>query len=377
MSIILKLVRNILCLSLSTICFVLTCPILSHCQETPMTHVALNLPLSGPLDYYGKSVEEGVETALEEDVNNRNLVKFNFEDNEGKGRQAVTVANKQLANSPDIYVSGVKPQLMAIKEIVEKHDIPHFQWIFDVNVRPQGEKNNFRTWVNFKDEPQIFLEHAKEVKPKKVAIIYVSLPHTDEEYNKLIIPGLRKQGIEDIYIQPYQMDLTDFSAMVLNIRSYKPDLLIISGFATNLGPMIKRLHEQNLIKGKNVIATYDLIDALNLVRPEWIEGIKVSAPLFLTRKDADPKIKAWFVKFKERYNKEPNYTHAYAYDMAKIIIEATKIKRTNPERTLTDIIQELDMKGLTGHLKFDEFGSLPISIERGVIRGGSLVRDGD
>lgn len=372
MNIISKVAKNILCQTLFTVCFLLTCPISSYSQETYTTHVALNLPLSGPLDYYGKSVEEGVEIALEEDTNNSKLVEFHFEDNEGKGKQAVTVANKQLANSPDIYVSGVKPQLMAIKDIVEKHDIPHFEWIFDVNVRPHGEKNNFRTWVNFKDEPQIFLEYAKEVKPKKVAIIYVSLPHTDEEYNNLIIPGLRKQGIEDIYVQPYQMDLTDFSAMVLNIRSYKPDLLIISGFATNLGPMIKRLHEQNLIKGKNVIATYDLIDTLHLVRPEWIEGINVSAPLFLTRKDEDPKIKAWFTKFKKQHKREPNYTHAYAYDMAKIILEATKIKKTTPKRTLTEVIQ--DLEGLTSRLKFDEFGSLPLSIERAVVKNGVLVK---
>jgi len=348
---------------------------LVYSQEITPINVALNIPLSGPLAYYGQSIQEGI--AIASDEENKKLVNFDFQDNEGKAKVAVSIANSQLLKAPNIYVSGVKPQLMAIKEIIAKRDIPHFQFVFDVNIRPNGEANNFRTWVNFKEEPEVFIHFAKEIKPKKIAIVYVSLPHTNEEYQQLIIPGLKLKGVEDVYVQPYQMDLTDFGAIALNVRAYKPDLLIISGFAENLAVMTRRLYEQGLIKDKNVIATYDLIDALNLVRPEWVEGVRVSAPLFLTRKDEDLKIKNWFNTFKERYNKEPNYTDAYAYDMAKIFFEAARRKAQNQQKSLTEIIQEIDMPGLTTQLKFDKYGSLPISIERGVVRGGGLYRDVD
>lgn len=346
-------------------------------QETQPLKIALNLPLSGALAVYGQSIEEGVRTAVQDEEENSKLVDFDFEDNAGKAAEAVKIANEQLLKHPDIYVSGIKPQLMAIKDIIEKSQIPHFQWVFDANIRPNGEKVNFRTWVNFKDEPQVFIEFAKKIQPKKVAIIYVSLPHTDEEYNKIIIPGLKLLGIEDIYVQPYQMDLTDFSALVLNIRGYKPDLLILSGFSENLASMVKRLHEQNLIQNKNVIATYDMIDAAALVKHEWIEGIKVATPKFLNMKDSDSKIKGWSIKFKELYGKEANYTNAYAYDMGKIIIEASRIKRANPNRSLTDILQNINIQGLTSSLNFNEFGDLPLSIERGVIKSGSVVKDGE
>jgi hypothetical protein len=44
-------------------------------------------------------------------------------------------------------------------------------------------------------------------------------------------------------------------------------------------------------------------------------------------------------------------------------------------RILTEIIQSIDIEGLTSRLKFDEEGSLPLSIERAVVRGGRLIRD--
>lgn len=61
--------------------------------------------------------------------------------------------------------------------------------------------------------------------------------------------------------------------------------------------------------------------------------------------------------------------------MAKIFLEASKIKNTNPEKGLTEIIQNIDIDGLTSRLKFDEEGSLPLSIERAVVRSGKLLRD--
>lgn len=342
-------------------------------EDSKPLNIAANLPLSGPLAVYGASVQEGVSMAMEETKESSSLVRFNFQDNEGQAKVAVSVANMQLLKKPDIYISGVKPQQMAIKDIILKSNIPHFEWIFDVNVRPKGERNNFRTWVNFKDEPRIFIDFAKELKPKKIAIIYVSLPHTDEEYNELIIPGLNTAGFNDIYVQPYQMDLTEFSTLVLNVRKYDPDLLIVSGFAENLAVMTRRLSEQGLVKSKAIISTYDLIDALPLVRPEWVEGIRVVSPMFLTRRDESKNIARFYKEFIARFHKEPNYTNAYAYDMAKIILEASKLRDTNT--SLSEVIQNINIEGLTSRLKFDEFGSLPFSIERGVVKNGVLTKD--
>ncbi len=303
-------------------------------------------------------------------------VVFNWGDNQSEAKNAVNVLRRQLLTKPDLYISGVKPQAMAIKDQVTKLGIPNFLWTFDVSVRPNGEKNNFRSWVNFKIESPLFINYANKIAAKRVAIIYVQLPHTDEEYQTLIIPGLKDIGVTDIMVEPYQMDLSDFRSMTLRIKKFNPDLLILSGFPENLSPMIRSLSEQDMLTDGNTVASYDLLDAASLLPSKMIKGIRVSAPLFVTRKNELPTIRDWYAKFEAKYHKAPLYTHAYAYDMANIINEAAS-RFANPtnKKTMTELIQETSLDGITGKLTFDESGDLPASVEVGVFRDGVAVPD--
>jgi len=338
--------------------------------------VSLNLPMTGPLGIYGKAIQEGIKMSLDEDAESGSLVKFKFDDNEGKPKSAVSVVKKQLLERPDIYVSGLKPQLMAIKDILGAYPrMPQFSYIFDVNVRPQGEANIFRTFLSFKHEPVIFVEYAKKLQAKRVAIVYVTLPSTDEEFLEIVKPKLKELGVEDVYIQAYNVDLLDFNSLALNVRKYNPDLLIVSGFVDNFISLFRRFYEQGLIKGKNVIAGYDLIDVVGQVRPEWIEGVHVAAPLFITKRQDDSDISNWYEDFRKQFKKEPTYTNAYAYDMTKVILATSRNRKLNPTRDLVQTIQEIDLKGITGPLRFDQEGSLPLSIERAVVREGRLIAD--
>ena len=173
--------------------------------------IAFNLPLTGALGIYGTSVQEGIQMGLSEESDAR--TDLDWQDNQSSGRGAVTAFRQQESFKPDIYVSGVRPQTMTIWDEVAKAGLPHFVWIFDVSIKKEGHKN-FRTYVNFKVEPPLFLEYAKERKAKRVAIVYVTLPHTDEEYQSIIIPGLKANGVESILVKPYDITLTDFKAIV-------------------------------------------------------------------------------------------------------------------------------------------------------------------
>lgn len=376
-----------------------------------VVRVGCNVPLSGPLAVFGVSIQEGVEMARRERlaaaqgvgaVTRRGThggsvgvspggaegapggetteVEFIWDDNQSAPKQAVNVLRRHFLRSPDLYVSGVKPQAMAIKDEISQKGIPHFLWVFDVSVRPKGEPNNFRTWVNFGIEPPLFIDYAKRTAAKRVAIIYVQLPHTDEEYQEVVIPALKKIGVEDLLVESYQMDLNDFRSILLRVRSFAPDLMILSGFPLNLQSIVRGLRAHNMLKEGNAIASYDLLDAAPLLSPALVEGIRVSAPFFVTRKQEHPAIRDWYIKFESQYHKAPLYTHAYAYDMANIIYDAAgRLVFDNGQsalaRTLRDVLQDTDLDGITGKLKFDAKGDLPAAIEIGVFRNGVPVPD--
>ena len=108
---------------------------------------------------------------------------------------------------------------MAIMDQIKAKGTPHFVWIFDAFIN-QNSRNSFRTWVNYKIEPPVYLEYAKARNPKRVAILYVYLPHAHEEFTQLVIPRLKEMGVEDIYAEPYDMGLKDYKDIAVKVKHF-------------------------------------------------------------------------------------------------------------------------------------------------------------
>lgn len=341
-------------------------------------NVSVNIPLTGDLSTYGNAIKNGVmlfqEDSQDQKNDNRTKIKYDWQDNAGQTKYAVSVLNKQLLTPIDIYISGVKPQTMAIIDQISLKQIPHFVWIFDAFVC-QNYKNTFRTWVSYKYEPELYLDYAKKIKPKRVSIIYANLPHAEEEFQKIVIPRLNNLGINDVMTEAYDWTKKDFKDISVKVKGYNPDLIILNGFKSTIIGLIQSLRSLNLITDGNTIVTYDMLDAAEELSPELIEGIRVIAPIFNTKQD-DQTLIDWKNKFERKYNKKPLYTDAYAYDMAHIIDDAyTRLKFPASKVEWTKAILETNITGITGPLSFDEDGDLKISIEISVYRNGILVTD--
>jgi len=336
--------------------------------------VACNLPLSGPRATYGQAVLKGIEMA-QVDLRNsgKALVSYDFEDNQSDPKTSVTVLNRQLQQSPDIYVSGVKPEYMAIETRIKNAGIPHFPWVFDINLRPKGEMN-YRTWVNFKIEPAVFVQYARKVAAQSIVILRADLPIYDEEYHQHIIPQIEAAGLKINAEIIYPIDKTDFKDLATRVKALKADFYILAGFQENLVGMIKAFNRLNLISEGNTIITYDLLDAAPLMAPSEIEGIRVVAPKFLIDGVSD-RYQSWKQEFMKRNSRPPLYTHAYAYDMALVLNEAALLWDGDSRDSLIQSMNAVDIEGVSGWLKFNTSGDLSYEVVRGVYRGGTLVSD--
>jgi branched-chain amino acid transport system substrate-binding protein len=343
--------------------------------KTQVVKIDANLPMTGFLAIYGTTIKDGAVFALDDlaksDPNGPKL-KFDWQDNAGKPQTSVSVLQKQLLDKPDIYVSGIKPQAMAIKDKIDAQGLPNFIWIFDAFVN-KNSSNNFRTWVNYKIEPPVYLNYVKEIGAKRVAIVYLTLPHSTEEFNNFVIPGLKKQGITDLLVEPFDLGKGDFKDVAVKLQQFKPDLIILNGFQNDLVAMVRAFRPFDLIKENNTIATYDMLDAATVLGAEELENIRFVSPLFVTRPDRQG-VKEWKERFKAKYNREPLYTDAFAYDMVQIIHDTAK-RLTLPATSEQWIkaIKTTNIEGITGTLKFDEDGSLITPLEVGVFKNGKPV----
>jgi branched-chain amino acid transport system substrate-binding protein len=343
--------------------------------------IAANLPMSGTLAIYGQSIKDGALLAVD-DLKRTDPTgpkfQIDWQDNAGDPKKAVSIFQRQMMSEYDIYWSGVKPQTLAIKDQIDAKGMPHFVWTFDAKLNDKREgikgiKNSFRTWVNFKIEPPVLFNYAKAHKAKKIAIVYVQLPNTEEEYQHLLIPQLKAAGITNLLVETYDANVPDYKAIAVKVRDFNPDLLMLSGFQENYVGLLRALRPLGLVKNGDTICSYDLLDAAKLLGKDELEGVPVVAPMFVTRQDR-PRIKGWSERFHRRTNSWPLYTNAFAYDAINIIYDASRrMMLPASSEQWVRALQATKLDGVTGPLVFDEDGSLITPIEVGVFKDGVVV----
>jgi len=297
-------------------------------------------------------------------------VSLEIGDNGSNASKAVSVFQKQMRSDPDIYVSGVKPQTMSIFERVIETGLPHFVWIFDAFVT-ERDSSVFRTWVNYKYEVKKYIKYIEKKDIEKVSAAVVNFPHTREEFFDILRPRLDKMGVK-MEIEVYDAGTNNYRNIVLKMRKDDSGLYILNGFQRNIVGLVRSMRNYNMINSGNTIATFDLLDAANVLSASQLEGIRGIVPEFSII--SNERLESWKKKFEEKYGREPLYTDAYSYDMMMIInntAKRLKLPATGGEWTSKIIGTEIN--GITGPVEFDDNGDLIPNLMIGVYRDGNIV----
>jgi branched-chain amino acid transport system substrate-binding protein len=354
---------------------------LSGCNQQQKTSskeikIACNLPLTGDLATYGVSVRDGANLALDDLKdslkNNSTSLNFDFQDNQGAPKTTVSIFQNQMLKNPNIYISGVSPQTMSIIDQVSGKGIAHFAWVYAANICTKYP-NTFRTWLNFNAEAEHYIDYAKSRKPNKVAIFYVNIEVCQYEFDSIVVPALHSMGVTDVMVEPYDIGNSDFKNLAAKAKSFKPDLILLNGFKGHMIQLVKDFRSYNLMADGNTMCSYDLLDAAPELSTEQLEGLRYTVPYFVINQN-EPKIKAWRDEFRKRYNREPLYTDAYAYDMTYAIYYASK-KVPSPVSN-ENVIKELlatQFIGITGPFKFTDKGDLILSLQTCYYQNGNLI----
>lgn len=317
--------------------------------------VACNLTITGDFGLYGESVQKGILMALQDKTESGINVVFDFQDNHSNSKDAVTVFKKQELEGYDIYMSGITQQTAAILPSQSKSGKPHFIWSYAPLVLTEND-NLFRTWVDYPQEANYFLEYlSHHPEFKKVACVYPNAESAQALFNELFIPRL-PIGTEIVYNESFDVATSNFKDIILKIKTKSPDIIFVNGWDNHLPGLIKEAVLNGLKKDGNLVFTFDLMDAVPKISADLLEGLVANIPDF----EVSPSQKyiEWKKRFQNLYGTTPNYTNAYAYDLANIIVSAASKQKEYPEQSLSDILLSTDMDGITGHLHFSQEGML-------------------
>ncbi len=336
-------------------------------------YIAGNIPLTGPIasfsGQYAKGFKMGIDEACSSLGIDVNRFKIDFQDNAGKPTKAVTVMQKQfLMNKPDVYVSGTSGMSDAIITEISRHKIPHFLVSFDAFMT-RNNPLTFRVLPNFKIEAPLFIKFIEENHAKRVFFFTPNLKAYLEQSNKLILPHLNKNGI-DYHRELFEFNQKDYRSLAAKANRYNPDVIVVSGYAFHVYPIIRALREYQLINKAKVICTLDYIDLLhNKTSKDELKNIAFTSP----ECEIPGKVKEfdnWRKRFKKKYGKEPSYVDAYAYDTARILVMAFSKARTIDEHSIRSV---LPFDGIVGRIDLDKERDLKSTLLIGYLNSKGIV----
>lgn len=339
--------------------------------------VACNLPMTGYIGYYGEWIQRGIEMArvdLKESLDSAKIVfNFDYQDNKGETKEAITIYQKQMAKHPSLYMSGITSQTMSIIEQIRKTDVPHLLWSW-TPLKFDGKFDEFRCWVNYGLEGKHITEYCLSKNPNKVAYIHLNILGAKVQCDEVVIPALKASNPNiQLYVEEFPVETSSFRDIALKIKNFNADVIVVSGFKEHLLNITKDFQAYNIDKSK-VLCSMDLLDALNEASNEVLEDYHVTAPAFNIAELQSEKTKAWIDSYKSTKGILPTYTEAYGYDAMTMIAEAAIISK-NKGISLIDALRQVDSDGITGRLHLDNSGELEDNLHIGVFHDGVLQLD--
>lgn len=319
--------------------------------------IAANLPLTGPVAAWSGEFPNGFQLGLEDacrelGVDSKNFV-TDFQDNAGKPAQAASVVQKQLATGFDVYIAGSSEAAKAVVAQVDPLKVPNFIAAFDPFLAAEAP-SRLRIMANSKVEAPIFIAYAKKKQAKSVYVIHVNSAYANEEFGKIVTPALQAEGIT-VTSEAFEFENRDFKTLALKAARANPDLVFVCGYSFQILPLIRDLRANGLVKNGRVMGVMDVVDFLYDGTPTAeLDGLVFACPLFDIA-GATPKAAEWRQRYQQRFNRNPSYVPAYAYDNAWALVKAYK---NSGKVNVETIRAALPFQGITGDINLDADGDI-------------------
>jgi branched-chain amino acid transport system substrate-binding protein len=355
-------------------------------QEKPVK-IAVIGPMTGAAAFYGDMVKGGAVMYIEE-VNaagginapgkpwdGRSLEPVICDD-AGDPKEAVSCAHKFVADSDIVIVVGGyhSSNTFAKQPIYKAGKLPHItpgNTHYEIGWRSEYTFRNI-----FHDEFHIgqladFLIIRLGI--KSIGIIY-DLVDPTTAHMVAVKRHFEGAGLDVVAVHGYPVGTTDFRPMLLDIKAKDADAIFAASYyaeASVIAKQARALGMDQLVTGGEALTIDDYI---KLAGEAAAEGSVGAAPFLIDPKVSPPEVLAWAEKFRERWQMEPMWLAANAYDAVGVAVQA--ISAVGPDRqAIRDYLAGMDTLeeayvGVTGPNYFDKWGD---SVKPNVF---CLVKDG-
>ncbi len=338
--------------------YVLLKPAKMEKESAELTIVAAG-PMTGSLALYGEQIKRGAKMAVA-DVNaaggvlGRNL-KLIIEDDACDPKQAVTVANKAAGEGADLvvghYCSG--SSISASKVYTEEGIIQISPGSTNPKLTDEGGDNVFR--VSGRDDQQgmVIADYiAQNFKGMRLAIL-----HDKMAFGKGLSDEVRKQlgkhGVKESLYGAYTVGERDYSALVSRLKEEAIEVVLIGGYHTEIGLIVRQSHEQGykpIFVAGDTVATLEYWD---ITGPAG-EGTPMT---FNPDPRKNPIAKPLVDRFRQSGYEPETYT-LYSYAAVQAWVQAVKNAGSVDVNKVIAALREGEFNTALGTISFDDNGDI-------------------
>ncbi len=327
-------------------------------------------PSTGPAAEAGKLQLNGAKLALE-DVNQKGVLGRPFElviEDDQTTNPGAVLAFSRLASQAEIpaFIGSIRStQVHAMAPDVLKIGKPMMFGGTDPTITKMGNKWLFRCRPNDSYSGKVIAEFGvSDLKKQKWAIVY-STDAFGTNGGKALEESLKAKGITPVLMQGYTNNASDFSAVVLAVRSSGADILgSYFTFEGDLGIFARQLRQLGVripwVGSPSIVNT----TALNLAQAA-LHGTYGVADYAV---DATPASKSFGDRYLAAYKALPDNQSSWTYDAVNLLGRAINdAKSLEPEKIRAALAAIKSYAGAEGEYNFDEFGD--------GLRGYNIVRN--
>jgi branched-chain amino acid transport system substrate-binding protein len=329
-------------------------------------------PLTGPASAAGTYQKAGVEMARDKinsegGIIGRQITLF-IEDGANDPAQSVSAAEKLVTRDKvDAMIAawGSSPTLAVSASVTKKYGIPHVvDTASSVKVTLlDGKRPNpwlFRTSPTSRMEAEGLEKFLPKMGFTKVAFMAVNNDWgrgAAEEFSKVV----KKNGGSVVTTEIINADATDFLTQLTKIKSSEANAIIITTDQAQVALMLKQYKQLGMTQ--KILTTGGGIVPEGLVLlsgPEAAEGVNIItffAPWF-PELAKNPDEARWFsAEYLKRGHAAKGFGECFrGYDGMKAIKAAMEVAKSTDKEKVRAAFQKVDAAGLSGRIKFDEFG---------------------
>lgn len=328
--------------------------------EKEVIKIGAILPLSGDVAVYGKSLQNGMNLALEvfrEENSEYKDILIIYEDSKADPKLAVSAFQKlsSIDNCKIILGGFSSSEVLSMAPIAEKNKV--------VLISPTASSPSitsagdyiFRTTPSDNFDGEIMAKFAYyELSLKDVALLYVNNDY-GLGISKVFMNKFENYGGKIAIQKSFESDTKDFKTILISIKEKNPDGLYIIA-TSELGNILKQKTELGL---KTKTFTIGLAENPKVVEiaGKGAENVFYSYPSFQVN-SSNNVVKEFVTDYKNKYGNNPDVLGAYGYDLVGITLIALRNNSESSEKIKTALYNIKDYQGVTGTTSFDKNGDV-------------------